>query len=137
LKQNNLKILDEKESQSARWFAIISQLKPYALIWAINDATSIQFKPGEFFVKNDYFPKYCFQETFPKIDYTIFVNKIDSGVIFKDIKNADYLLKIEALGGESVLLAFLTKIKKINEIKGVMPLALDRLKKDKKIICSI
>jgi len=132
LKSNNLKILDEKDTESARWFAIISQLKPYALIWAINKHTSFQFKPGDFFYNETIFPKYCYHNSATHIDFTIFVNKMESGVLLKDLKNTDYLLKIRECRDDIELSNFLSKLKRINEINGVTPVAFDRLKKDKK-----
>ena len=135
LKSQKIKILPE--FKNIHWYGVISQLKPYALIWAINSNLQIDFKPSEYSVKKITFPKYCYKNKLHLVYFTVYINRLESIHIFKDIKNAEYLLKIEGDLPKEELLDFFKKLKDIKEIRGIIPLAIERLRKDKKILNQI
>jgi hypothetical protein len=130
LKSQKISLVEE--SKPVRWFGIISQLKPYALIWALNSKQNFDFKPDEYLLNKAILPKYEYLDAFHLIDFTIFINRIDAIPVFKELKQSDYLLKIEGNVSVEELALYMKKFKQIGQINGIIPLALERLRKDKK-----
>jgi len=122
-----IKIDLEKESSS--YWGMISQMKPYALIWQISKQFNFKFNPQEYKIKENSFPKYIFSFT-QDISIQIYVNKLNNQTAFKDLKNIDYLIKIEGTMNED-LKNFMRKLRKTNGVLGISPIMIERLRKDK------
>ncbi len=111
------------------YWGLISQLKPYALFWHISQELKIQFKPLEYTVKSTTFPKYStILNDFSEVK--IFVNRLDDRTALSGLKNVDYIIKFENKITEAEK-DFLRNLKRLKEIRGILKISVERMKKDK------
>jgi len=128
-----IKIDIERENSS--YWGMISQVRPYALIWQISKQFKIKFSPQEYKIKENYFPKYTLPFS-QDVTIQIYVNNLNNKTAFKDLKNIDYLIKIEGTMNEE-LKNFMRKLRKTNGVLGISPIMIERLRKDKNKIKKI
>ena len=120
--------IDLDKGSSSYW-GMISQVKPYTLIWQISKQFNFKFNPQEYKIKENSFPKYTlpFSE---EITIQIYVNSINNKTAFKDLKNIDYLIKIDGTINEE-LKNFMRKLRRTSGVLGISPIMIERLRKDK------
>ncbi len=115
------------------YFGLISQIKPYVLIWKITNKLKFRFKAADFNVRLQLFPKYTYlSENFKEI--SIYVNRIEGRIAFKELKNINYILKFEGDFSKEEIKTIARQLRRIEGILGISPIAFNRLRKDKRKI---
>ena len=104
-----------------RIICIASHQSDYRLSWAINEALNLGLqKAQDLAVKNpkgqtvQQFAKYAFEKTNQAYKYFLIANKSTQGFLLPDMKNIDYLLKVEGDVDEDYLSSAIDRIRKIN-----------------------
>ena len=139
MKRKVLKLQDKPE-YNFRVIAISSHDKDYRLSWAINEVLEIDLvKADNLHVqhkKMDATQQFSRFSYIAEDNYTAFhliSNRSEQGYLFKNMKNIDYLLKIEGLPGEykdDVIL----KIKSLEPVITAFDIDLINLKEKNKLL---
>jgi hypothetical protein len=104
-----------------RVICIASHQSDYRLSWALNEALSLGLqKAQDHSVKSSKgqvvqeFTKYAYEKASQSYRYYLIANKSSQGFLLPDMKNIDYLFKIEGEVEDDFLNDAIAKIRKIN-----------------------
>ena len=100
---------------------IASHQNDYRLSWALNEKLNLRLQKDQDLTVEDkkegtnrQFTKYSYAEDDQVIQYHLIANKNSEGFLFPDMKNIDFLLKIEGEADEENLNFMVKEIRKID-----------------------
>ena len=100
---------------------IASHQNDYRLSWALNEQLNLQLQKDhdltvhdKKYDTTDQFTKYSYENDNQTIRYYLIANKNSQGFLFPDMKNIDFLLKIEGNMNEDDLSYIVKQIRKID-----------------------
>jgi len=117
---------------------IASHQNDYRLSWALNEKLNLGLQKDQDLTVEDkkydsiqQFTKYSYEDHTQTIRYYLITNKNSEGFLLPDMKNIDYLLKIEGDMNDDVVSSLIKTIRKIDFV--IIAFRLENLReKDKK-----
>ncbi|MGM0532107.1 MAG: IPExxxVDY family protein [Bacteroidota bacterium] len=120
---------------------IASHQNDYRLSWALNQQLNIRLQKDhdlsiedKQYDANQQFTKYCYEAGNQTARYFLIANKNSCGFLLPDMKNIDFLLKIEGEISEGDLSSMIKEIRKIDFVIIAFKLENLREKHKKKLI---
>ncbi|MCF8335368.1 MAG: IPExxxVDY family protein [Bacteroidales bacterium] len=120
---------------------IASHQNDYRLSWALNEQLNLGLRKDhdltiedKKYGTNQEFTKYSYKEATLTLRYFLIANKNSQGFLFPDMKNIDFLLKIEGDMDEEDLSSIVNEIRKIDFVIIAFKLENIRDKHKKKLI---
>ena len=112
---------------------IASHQNDYRLSWALNEklnlglqkADDLKIEDKKYEIKHQ-FTKYSYEDSTQTLRYHLIANKNPQGFLFPDMKNIDYLLKIEGDMNEEDISSLIRVIRKIDFV--IIAFKLDNLR---------
>jgi hypothetical protein len=115
--------------------SIVSPLKNYRLCWLLNNALNFDFSLYQELEvqwprkkKTGYFSMYHYYDDIDKMNYYLIANKSDGLLLLGELKNVDYLLKLQGFLASELKADILEAIKKISLVDAVFNTQLSELK---------
>ncbi|MBS3770233.1 MAG: IPExxxVDY family protein [Bacteroidales bacterium] len=116
---------------------IASHQNDYRLSWALNEQLNLRLQKGQdLFVEDKksgstrQFTTYSYEGGTQTIRYFLIANKNSQGFLFPDMKNIDFLLKVEGGMDEEDLSSMIKEIRKIDFV--IMAFKLENLREKHK-----
>ncbi len=128
------KIIKLSVETDFKLIGIATRISTHKLSWLLNNNLQTDFKQADdLFLnsteaeKNNTYAIYAY-DTNTELSYRLIENKTDSGTLIKQLKNIDYLLKIEGDFSENQQTQLIKKIRTFENIDACLIIDIQKLK---------